>query len=253
MAMITLQVLSQYLDILLRAPGLVDHCPNGLQVEGQAQIERIGVAVSASLETIQRACELNCQALIVHHGLFWNRDEFPLIGSKQKKIALLLNQGMSLMAYHLPLDAHPELGNNWKAAQDLGWTDLQPFGFFNHMAVGVKGKVLPQSRKVFQQKLEAYYEHSAHTALGGKEIVETVGLISGGAHRSIVEAAREKLDCFITGSFDEPTWHQAYEEKVNFFALGHAATERVGPRALAAHLRQHFSIECLFVDLFNPF
>ncbi|WP_349305690.1 Nif3-like dinuclear metal center hexameric protein [Parachlamydia sp. AcF125] len=249
----TLQELSEYLETLLKIPGLVDYCPNGLQVEGHDQIKRIGIAVSASLETIQQASRLNCQALIVHHGLFWERDEFPIVGSKQKKLALLLKHGISLIAYHLPLDAHAEFGNNWKAAKDLGWLDLKPFGFFNKVPIGVRGKILPQKREAFQEKLELYYEHPAHVALGGKEMVETVGLISGGAYRSIVEAAKEKLDCFITGSFDEPTWHQAYEEKINFFALGHAATERIGPRALGEHLKCKFSVDCCFIDVFNPF
>lgn len=253
MIMITLQELSKYLETLLHIPGLMDNCPNGLQVEGDEKINRIGVAVSASLETIQQAIDASCQALIVHHGLFWNRDEFPIVGTKHKKIALLLKHGLSLFAYHLPLDAHMEFGNNWKAAQDLEWMDLKPFGFFNKIPIGVQGKIAPQKRGVFQEKLERYYGHAAHVALGGKEIVESVGLISGGAYRSIVDAASEKLDCFITGSFDEPTWHQAYEEKVNFFGLGHSATERIGPRALGVHLKQKFSIDTLFIDVLNPF
>lgn len=251
--MITLQELSKILDSLMQTPGLSDYCPNGVHVEGQAEIHKIGLAVSASLATIEKAVDLKCQALIVHHGLFWNKDEYPLIGTKQKKLALLLKHGISLIAYHLPLDMHSELGNNWKAAKDLGWTNLKPFGFMNRLPLGVQGKIPPQTRQAFKEKLEGYYQHSASIAWGGKEIVESVGLISGGAHRSILEAAQEGLDCFVTGSFDEPTWHQAFEEKINFFALGHSATERVGPQALGKYLQSTIGIECPFIDIPNPF
>lgn len=251
--MITLQQLSKTLDQLLMIPGLPDYCPNGLQVEGQMEIHRIGTAVSASLETIQRAVELDCQALIVHHGLFWSKDELPIVGIKYQKLSLLLKHGISLIAYHLPLDAHAELGNNWKAAKDMGWSDLKPFYSINGIPVGVQGRVSLQHRQAFKESLENYYGHPAHIALGGREEIQTVGLISGGAHRQILDAAKAGLDCFVTGSFDEPTWYQAREEKINFFALGHSATERVGPRALGAHLQNVFSVDCSFIDLPNPF
>lgn len=251
--MITLQELSKILDSLMQVPGLVDYCPNGIHVEGQSEIRKIGMGVSASLATIEQAIALNCQALIVHHGLFWNKDEYPLVGSKKKKLALMLNHGISLIAYHLPLDIHVELGNNWKAAKDMSWSDLKPFGFMNKTPLGVQGKIPRQSCQAFKEKLEEYYQHPASIAWGGKEMIESVGLISGGAHRSILDAAKEGLDCFITGSFDEPTWHQAFEEKINFFALGHSATERVGPQALGAYLQSTLGIECPFIDIPNPF
>jgi len=251
--MITLQELCCYLEDLLKVSSFSDYCPNGLQVEGKGKIKKVATAVSASLSTIEAAIEVGVQALIVHHGLFWNKDSYVIQGSKREKIRLLLKHDISLLAYHLPLDAHQEFGNNWKAAQELGWKDLEPFGDYNGTSIGVKGKILPQTRKEFMDNLESYYCHPAHCALGGKEIVSTAALISGGSHKSIIEAANEGVDCFVTGSFDEPVWHQAAEEKINFFAMGHSNTEKIGPRALGLHLEKHFGVHCSFLDIENPF
>lgn len=251
--MITLQELCSYLDQLLQ-PGLYpDHCPNGLQVEGKKEIARMATAVTASLATIEAAIDMNADALIVHHGLFWNRDSYVISGTKRKKLELLLNKGVSLIAYHLPLDANKEVGNNWRAAKELGWRELEPFGIYNGTAIGVKGVFDVQSRDEFAKGLEVYYGHQAHAAPGGRQLVKSAALISGGAHKSLVEAAESGVDCFVTGSFDEPAWHQAYEEGVNFFALGHSNTERVGPRSLALQLEERFGLPVAFVDVENPF
>lgn len=251
--MIKLEDLRRYLKELLPSNGLSDYCPNGLQVEGKSHIRQLATAVSASQETLEAAAAKGCDALIVHHGLFWNRDSYVISGVKRKKLFLLLEQEISLFGYHLPLDIHPQLGNNWKAAQDLGWTDLQPFGVMNGVAIGVKGIVDPISREEFAQQLENYYRHPATCAWGGPEVIQTAALISGGAHKSLLDAAQEKVDAFITGSFDEPNWYQAAEEEINFFAMGHAATERIGPLALAQHLEHVFHIPCHFLDIENPF
>jgi putative NIF3 family GTP cyclohydrolase 1 type 2 len=160
---------------------------------------------------------------------------------------------MSLLAYHLPLDAHPVVGNNWKAARDLGLGDLEPFSPIGKTSLGVKGKLAQMSVDAFQKKLEAYYGHQAHSALGGKKEVRCAAIISGGAHRYLEQAADAGLDCFITGSFDEPVWDIAHERKINFFALGHYSTERVGVLALMDEVQKQFKISCEFIDLFNPF
>ncbi len=242
-----------YLDELLPSQGVTDYAPNGLQVEGKGNVSRLATAVSASLETITAAVELGIDALIVHHGLFWQRDSYAIQGTKRRKLFLLLEHEINLFAYHLPLDMHVQLGNNWKAAQDLGWMDLQPFAYLNGGPIGVKGRIAPCKREELQLKLENYYGHSATCAWGGPDFIQTLGLVSGGAYKTITEAAKEGLDAFITGSFDEPVWYQAREEGINFFALGHSATERVGPMALAVHLEQVFHIPCSFIDIENPF
>lgn len=251
--MVSLHTLCSYIDEHLQSAAFSDYGVNGLQVQGRSNIKSIGTAVSANLETIKSACGSGVEALIVHHGLFWSGDNPVIAGSKREKLQLLLKHDVSLLAYHLPLDAHQQLGNNWKAAQDLGWTGLEPFGMFKGIPIGVKGHISPTTRTKFQKQLEHYYNHPAACAFGGKETVKTVALISGGAYKSLSEAAAAGIDCFITGNFDEPAWNQAFEEKINFYALGHTATERIGPKALGEHLQQHFGIQHHFLDTANPF
>lgn len=250
--MITRNELRHYLDQLLPGNGVQDYAPNGLQVEGKSEITRLATAVSASLATIEEAVKLKIDALVVHHGLFWNRDSYVIEGSKKKKLQLLLEHGISLFAYHLPLDMHPELGNNWKAAIEMGWSDLLPFCYVGGVPIGVKGKI-SSSQDGLKKQLETYYQHPAACALGGPTSIQTVALVSGGAHKTILDAAREGIDAFVTGSFDEPIWHQAMEEKINFYALGHSATERVGPKSLGAHLEKAFQLPCPFIEIPNPF
>jgi dinuclear metal center YbgI/SA1388 family protein len=248
-----LKAFCTYLNQLLPSDKVADYCPNGLQVEGKKDIQKIATAVSASLETIEEAVRIGADALVVHHGIFWQRDSYLIAGVKKKKLALLLENDLSLIAYHLPLDLHPELGNNWRAAKQMGWSNLEPFGYANGAAIGVKGTITDCTPEQFKLQLEQYYQHPAVCALGGPQIIQTAALISGGAHKSLEEAAKDKIDAFITGSFDEPAWHQAFEEKIHFFALGHSATERVGPQALADHLSKRLQLPCTFIDIFNPF
>jgi dinuclear metal center YbgI/SA1388 family protein len=251
--MLTLQELCLYLNELLQPSGFSDYCKNGLQVEGKSTITTIATAVSASFETIEKAVELNVDALIVHHGMFWNTDSHEVVGVKKKKLQQLLNHDISLIAYHLPLDAHREFGNNWKAAQDMGWIDIKPFGYSGGTPIGVMGIIPDLTAKSLQARLEAYYSNKSHVALFGKDNVKTAGLVSGGAFKYIEEAVRENLDCFITGNFDEPVWNMAMENEINFYALGHSATEKVGPKALRDHLEAKFHLSCTFIDVNNPF
>jgi dinuclear metal center YbgI/SA1388 family protein len=251
--MITLQDLCLYLNELYQIKLFSDYGPNGLQVEGKPVIRQIATAVSASLDTIEKAASLGADALIVHHGLFWNKDMQVITGTRKEKMAVLIKHDISLLGYHLPMDAHQSIGNNWKAANDLQWKNLQPFGYMNGIPIGVKGTFPPISRNEFLENIESYYRHPSHTAPGGKEIVQSAAIISGGAYKSITEAIAAQVDCFITGNFDEPVWHQAYEEKINFFALGHSATERVGPLGLKEHLENIYSIRVDFIDTPNPF
>jgi len=251
--MLILKDFVNYLNELLQIDGFKDYCTNGIQVEGSPKISKIATAVSASLKTLEMAVQQDVQVLIVHHGLFWNGDNYVIEGTKKDKLKLLLDNNISLLAYHLPLDAHQKFGNNWKAAHDLGWRELQPFGLYQGNFIGVQGKFKPTSREKFQQQLEKYYQHSAHCALGGKEKISSAALISGGAYKNLGSAVQANVDCYVTGNFDEPAWHQAFEEKINFFALGHSATERIGPKALAEHIQKHFRLPTLFIDIENPF
>ncbi len=233
----------------------MDACPNGIQVEGSKKISKVATAVSADLATIEKAVSEGVNALIVHHGLFWFRDsdEGRILGTKRKKIQLLMENQISLLAYHLPLDAHVEVGNNWKAAKELGWQNLSSFGFYNKKWIGVKGTFPLQPIESFVKQLETYYGHHAVGAWGGKREVSSAALISGGAYREVVGAAKEGLDCFVTGNFDEPAWAWSHEEKIHFLAMGHSATEKVGPRALSEKIAQQFGISSSFLDIPNPF
>ena len=242
-----------YLNDIYQSSLFADFCPNGLQIEGSDGVTRVATAVTASLETIKQAVELNVQALVVHHGLFWHHDSQIITGSKREKIALLLQHNISLFTYHLPMDAHATIGNNWKAAYDLGLEELEPFSKHNNFFIGVKGKLPALPRMEWQKRLEDYYGHQAVTALGGRESISSAAIISGGAYKQLQEAAVEGLDAFITGNFDEPAWSQAFEGKINFYALGHAATERVGPKALAEVLQKDLKVKCFFIQDSNPF
>lgn len=246
--MITLIDLLNQLNDYLQVSLFKDYCINGMQVQGKDKVKKVGTAVTCSLNVIQEAVKLDVDMLIVHHGLFWDKDSFAIQGVKREKLALLLKSGITLAAYHLPLDANREIGNNWKAAIDLGWEHIEPF-----YDIGVRGKIKKCPRDVFQKELENYYGQKATVALGGKADVATAALISGGAYRQIVDAASLGIDCYITGNFDEPAWHMAHEEKINFYALGHAATEKIGPRMLADYIRRTFNLDAIFIDEINPF
>lgn len=251
--MTSLRDLSTYLDVTMQCKLISDYCPNGIQLEGRPEVKRIATGVSANVATIQAAVDWKADALIVHHGLFWNGDSYVIAGPKKEKIQLLLQHGISLLAYHLPLDMNTQFGNNWKAAQDMGWKDLQPFGVYKGMAIGVQGRIPSCPREKLKMQLEEYYQHPAACAFGGKDTVQSVALISGGSYKQISDAIAAELDCFISGNYDEPAWSQAFEGHINFYALGHSATERVGPRALGEHLQKQFMLEHKFIDIHNPF
>lgn len=249
--------LVQYLQEYLQVDKFSDYCPNGMQVEGSSEnITSIATAVSADLETIQKAAQLKAQVLITHHGLFWDKESQRICGSKKEKVELLLKHGITLLSYHLPLDAHQKVGNNFKAAIDLKWTKLTPFAPFpnpNSLPIGVIGHIPKVDVQHFKKSLEDYYQHQAHHAPGGPQTLSKVALISGGAHKAINLAIEAGADAFITGSFDEPLWHIAKEEKIHFFALGHSSTEKIGPRALGEHLAQQFNYKHHFLNSDNPF
>lgn len=245
--------LVSYLDTRLNATAFEDNAINGVQVANHGQISKIATAVSASLETIEMAAALCAQALIVHHGILKKEDGLlAIVDIQYRKIALLMQHNIALICYHLPLDAHRELGNNWKAARDLGLTDLQPFLELNKQSIGVIGSVSPTSFQDFKANVERYYGRAAQ-AVRVKNIVTKVAILSGKADRCLKDAAAAGADCFITGTHDEPVWDHAHEEGISFLSLGHYTTEMVGPKALAEHLQTTFAIPCEFIKTQNPF
>lgn len=251
--MIELRELDDYFKQLLKPETFEDVCPNGLQIEGKKNLHRIGFAVSANLATIQLAIKKEIDALICHHGLFWHNESYCITGSKREKISLLLEKEISCFCYHLPLDAHQEVGNNWVAASELGWQNLQPFGKYKKQMIGVKGMLPQVPIEVLIRELETYYQHPAQVALGGPKKVTVCALVSGGAWRSIQEAVEQNVDCFITGNVDEPAWSYAFEEKIHFLSLGHSATETIGPKALCQRVKEDLPVQAEFIDVINPF
>ncbi len=250
---IPLYDLALILEEYLNCSNILDCCPNGVQVEGSRVIKKAATAVSANLMTLELAVKEGVDALIVHHGIFWKGDEFPIKGTLKEKIKLLLDHGISLLAYHLPLDLHREIGNNWRVAIELGWENLLPFHQYNGQLIGVVGRFPSILMSTFMAELEAYYSHPAAHALGGKKEISSAALVSGGGYKLLKEAVSAGVDCFITGNYDEPAWGLAHEEKINFLALGHSATERVGPKALASYIEVSLGVPCKFLDLPNPF
>lgn len=250
---IHLSQLLHRLDELLLPKQFNDSALNGLQVEGREDIQKIGVAVTASKAVIERAIEESCDALIVHHGLLWKGDLQPIKSCFAERLRLLLSHKISLIAYHLPLDGHPKIGNNWKTALDLGWKNLLPFGIINGQFLGVKGSLAPITVKEFEKKLALYFGHKATTALFGKEKISSAAFLSGGAHHWLQEAIDAKVDAYVTGNFDEPAWWLAKEGRINFLAYGHNATEKTGPQAIKEFVQSTFSVKTLFLDIENPF
>lgn len=249
---IALAELETYLHKLLDPNTMEDGCPNGVQIANTQPIAHIATAVSASLEALEKASALQAQALIVHHGIFKKNDLYPLTGTKYRKIKILLQNDIALLTYHLPLDAHRQLGNNWKAAYDLGLKDLMPFAEFCKVPIGVIGSIEPKSFETFKNTIESYYNHPAQ-AVCVKDPVTRVAIVSGAGEKCIKAAQEAGADCLITGRVDEPVWDEAHEEGISFLGLGHYATEVVGVKALAEHLQEAYHIPCTFIKTENPF
>ena len=236
----------------LKVNTISDYCPNGLQVEGKAQIKRIVSGVTASQALIDAAIELQADALLVHHGYFWKGEDQCITGMKQRRIKALLTHDINLLAYHLPLDVHPEVGNNVQLAQRLGLTVTGSLEPDNPRSVGLIGTLAaPVSASDFATRIES--------ALGRTPLVfdqqtpiQKVAWCTGGAQGYIEQAIAAGADAYITGEVSERTFHEAQENGISFFAAGHHATERYGVQALGEWLAERFDIEHQYVECDNP-
>ncbi|HEX3554886.1 MAG TPA: Nif3-like dinuclear metal center hexameric protein [Thermoanaerobaculia bacterium] len=242
-----------YLDQYLDASRGRDYGPNGLQVEGRDEIRKVVTGVSACHELFVRAREAGADAVLVHHGLFWDGMPRTLTGFQFRRVSELIRGEMSLIAYHLPLDRHAELGNNVVAGRAFGLTDLTPFGLHEGLPVGFKGRfpepiaaaeLLHRCRRIYGQEPLAF--------LAGPDPLQSLGIISGGAQREFYDAIEDGLDAYITGEVSEWIMNVAREAGVHYLAAGHYATERLGIRALGEHLAERFGIEAEFIDVPNP-
>ena len=245
--------LTSYLDNYLQARQGRDYGPNGLQVEGKDEIGKIVTGVSACQELFVRAREAGADAVLVHHGLFWEGMPRTLTGFQYRRVAELICNGMSLLAYHLPLDRHGEVGNNAVAARDFGLVDLEPFGFHDGLPTGFKGCFPePITKSELAARCRRIYAQEPLAFLEGPDPVRSLGIISGGAQRDLYSAIDEGLDAYITGEVSEWVMNVAREAKVHYLAAGHYATERLGIRALGEHVREKFGVEVEFIDVPNP-
>ena len=245
-------ILLREIEQFLNVNAISDYCPNGLQVEGKAQIKRIVSGVTASQALIDAAIELQADAILVHHGYFWKGEDQRVIGMKQRRIKALLTHDINLLAYHLPLDVHPEVGNNVQLAQRLGLTVTGPLEPGNPRSVGLIGTLdTPLSAKDFAARIESVLSR-APLVFDQHKPIQSVAWCTGGAQGYIEQAIAAGVDAYLTGEVSERTFHEAQENGISFFAAGHHATERYGVQALGEWLVKRFGIEHHYVECDNP-
>jgi dinuclear metal center YbgI/SA1388 family protein len=242
--------LARHADELLEIGRFSDYCPNGLQVEGGRPVRRLASGVTASRAFIEAAVAWGADALLVHHGYFWKGEDARVTGMKRERLRLLLSHDVSLLAYHLPLDAHPELGNNAQLARRL---DLRVEGPLCEDGIGLAGS-LPETLdgKALAVRLESALGRVPLWVAGGPARIRRVGWCTGAAQGYIEQAVALGLDAYISGEISEQTVHVAREAGIHYFAAGHHATERDGARALGEHLANVFGFQHEFMDIENP-
>lgn len=248
----SLDELRVYLDACLQPERFDDYCPNGLQVEGREQVARLATGVTASQRLLDEAIAWGADAILVHHGYFWRGESPRVVGMKRRRLAALLQNDVSLFAYHLPLDAHPELGNNARLGQLMGVRDPAPLQD-GPASVGNIGLLqAPVSAAEFVAFLEKLTGRPAMHVGDGAKTVERVAWCTGAAQSYIEAAVEAGADVFVTGEASEQTVHVAREEGIHFIAAGHHATERFGVQALGEHLARRFSLEYRYIEVDNP-
>lgn len=251
--MILRDQLKHDLNTLLQADALSDYCPNGLQVEGRSEIKKIITGVTASQALIDAAIAKNADAMLVHHGYFWKSEALAITGSKRTRIATLLAHDINLFAYHLPLDIHPEFGNNVQLAKHLGISLTQQMTcgqIPNLLAIGRLTQA--QSCEQFAKHLETELQHQPLVIQAGDHPINHIAWCTGAAQGYIEAAHDEKVDAYISGEVSEATYHFAIENKIHYFAAGHHATERYGIQALGEYLANQYQLEHEFIDIHNP-
>jgi len=229
-----------------REIGDYDGAVNGLQMENSGVVTRIAATVDASLATVKMAIAAKADLLIVHHGLFWS-ESHPWTGKKYELLRLLINNDMAVYSSHLPLDAHPKLGNNARLAAALGLTNLKPFFPSHGQFIGLQSQQ-EISRADLARRLEQALGARTKVIPGGSEICRRIGVVTGGAGGDLKIAASEGVDTFITGEGPHWTFALAEELGLNVFYGGHYATETFGVKALAAELSKKFRVPWQFLD-----
>ena len=239
-----------YLDGVLETARYRDYCPNGLQVEGRAEIGHVVLGVTASQALIDVAIERGADAVLVHHGWFWRGEDGRVTGVRKARLQALLQHDINLFGYHLPLDAHPLLGNNAQLASRLGWSTE---GHFGEQELGCFGRLdEAQTLDELARRVERELGRAPLRVGAPERTVTRIAWCSGGAQSYFEAALALGVDAFLSGEISEPQVHLARESGVAYLAAGHHATERFGLQALAAHLSETCDLQCEFVDIDNP-
>lgn len=245
-----LTALRDYIESELEVGRYRDYCPNGVQIEGRAEVGRIATAVSASHQALEAATAWGADALLVHHGYFWRNEAASIVGLKKRRIAHLLKHDVSLLAYHLPLDAHPTLGNNAQLGQRLGWVEEGRFGEQDIACHGYLSQ--PMELGGLAQRIETVLLRAPLVIGDAATEIRRIAWCSGAAQGYFEQAINLGMDAFLTGEISEQHVHLARESGVAFIAAGHHATERFGIQALGEQLSQRFGLEHCFFDQANP-
>lgn len=240
--------LASYIDELLEVGRVPDYptALNGLQVQNKGEVSKIAAAVDATEQTIRMAIDRDCNLLLVHHGLFWD-GLGPVRDRRYRRLKLLMDADIAVYSAHLPLDVHPELGNNAQLAHALGVEPDGYFGLYSDMQIGVTG-ALHIRREALAARLDELTGARVKMIPGGPEMISRVGIITGSAASMINEAVAAGLDAFITGEGAHHTYFDAMEHGINVYYAGHYATETFGVRALGAHLHDRFGLQWEFLD-----
>lgn len=242
--------LMDYTGQILEVDRFRDYCPNGLQVEGCPDVNVIVTGVTASLELLQAAQVAGADMILVHHGYFWRNEDPRIIGIKQKRIQFLLEHQINLVAYHLPLDVHPEFGNNAQLGKLLG---LVPDGYVGEQSLVAHAYLnASQSLDTFQARLGELLNRRPIVIGDSNKKVQRVAWCTGAAQQYLDMAIALGVDVFISGEISEQTVHLARESGVAYIAAGHHATERYGVQALGRHLADQFGLRHEFIDINNP-
>lgn len=242
--------LVSYLDGLLEPGTFRDYCPNGLQVEGRHDVRYLVAGVTASQALLDVAVARGADTILVHHGYFWKGEDGRVTGIRRQRLATLIQNDINLLAYHLPLDAQPELGNNAQLAQGLGWLAE---GHFGEQGIAWHGTLAePANLETLAGRVALVLGRAPQVFGDPARVIRRIAWCSGGAQGYFEQAIELGVDAYLSGEISEQTVHLARESGVAYLAAGHHATERGGVKALAAHLAERLGIRCEFVDIDNP-
>jgi dinuclear metal center YbgI/SA1388 family protein len=240
----------KFINEYLLIDGITDSSLNGLQVEGRARVRKIAFGVSANIELFKLAKAIGADMVVVHHGLLWGKEQ-ALTGLFGHRVGFLLENQISLLGYHLPLDKHPVIGHNALLLKSLAAKNLRPFAVYHDQTIGFCGEITSTPLKNVAQKLVRVCGGKATILSFGPKKVRTIGMVSGGGWSMIPDGVKRGLDLFVTGSLDEPAQELCREGKINCIALGHYNSEKIGVKALMDLVQKQFNVPVEFIDIKN--